>query len=290
MKQLQIAVVGSRGMLGQELVKSCAQHDMDVHAFCGHDDLDVTDSDAVKVALRGINVVINASGYTDVDGAESDIESAMKVNQHGPLNLARACLENNALLIHYSSDYIFSRASTSAHRINDETGPCNIYGLSKLAGEKAIRETGCKHLILRTSWLFAPHSKNFVRTIFRESLKRKTLKVVSDQIGRPTLCRDLAEQTLEIVACGSQGTFHVTNGGYCSWHEFAKEIVRLMGSNCDVQPCKTSDSPRPASRPSYSVLDLSETIKLIGKPRDWKVALCECIEELSIVSQQQKSR
>lgn len=290
MKHLQIAIIGSSGMLGKELVKACANRDMDIHMFSGKGELDITNSNSVNQALKGIDVVLNASGYTDVDGAESDIESAMNVNQRGPMNLATACLKNSALLVHYSTDYIFSSVSGSALEINDETGPCNIYGLSKLAGEKSIRETKCNHLILRTSWLFAPHSKNFVRTIIRESQKRNMLKVVADQIGRPTLCSDLADQTLQLIACGCNGTFHVTNGGYCSWHEFAKEIVRLMGSSCVVQPCKTSEFPRPATRPGYSVLDLSETIKLIGKPRDWKAALCDCIEELSLISQHQKSR
>ena len=280
MSQLRIAVIGSSGMLGQELVRSCTKRDMDLHNYSGSESLDVTNSDAVSKAIRGFDVVINSSGYTDVDGAESDSESAMKVNQLGPKNLAKACLENNALLVHYSTDYIFNGASIAAHRIDDEPGPCNIYGLSKLAGEKAIRETGCKHLIIRTSWLFAAHSKNFVRTIFRESQLRDTLKVVSDQVGRPTLCSDLAQQTLDILASSAQGTFHVTNGGSCSWYEFAKEIISLMGNNCIVQPCKTSDFPRPAARPGNSVLDLGKTIKLIGKPRDWKIALGDCIEEL----------
>lgn len=282
MNRLRIAVIGSTGMLGQELVRSCDKRDMDLHSYSGCESLDVTDSDAVSKAIGGFDVVINSSGYTDVDGAESDSESAMNVNQRGPMNLAKACLENNALLVHYSTDYIFNGTSTSAYRIDDEPSPCNTYGISKLAGENAIRETGCNYLIIRTSWLFAPHGKNFVRTIFRESLKRDTLKVVSDQVGRPTLCSDLAEQTLDLLACGANGTFHVTNGGYCSWHELAKEIVKLMGTSCMVQPCKTSDFPRPAERPNNSVLDISETIALIGKPRDWKVALRECIDELSL--------
>ncbi len=282
MKPQRTIVIASCGMLGQELVRSCAKRGMDPQGYRGPEDIDITDSDAVNEILQGADVVINASGYTDVDGAESDTESAMNINQLGPMNLARACLANNALLIHYSTDYVFSGATNSAHRIDDEPSPCNIYGLSKLAGEKAIREIRCKHLIIRTSWLFAPHSKNFVRTIFNESLKRETLKVVSDQVGRPTLCSDLAEQTLDLINVDARGTFHVANGGYCSWHEFAKEIIRLMGSSCIVQSCKTSEFPRPAVRPGYSVLDLSDTVKLIGKPRDWKIALRECIEELSL--------
>lgn len=278
-------VIGSEGMLGQELVGACAARGMEVESFGTPQALDITDSDAVGEALRGATLVLNAAAYTDVDGAESEPAEAMRVNQLGPMNLARTCLENDALLVHYSTDFVFNGVASSAYRVNDVPSPLNLYGLSKLAGENAIRDVGCKHLIIRSSWLFAPHSRNFVRTILKMASQRPNLRVVADQIGRPTSCEDLARMTLGLIDAGAKGTVHAANRGRCTWFEFAREIVALSGAQCRIDPCKTSDQARPAARPRFSVLDLAEMTRLIGKPRHWKTALRDCIEAVAVANQ-----
>ncbi len=275
-----IAIIGSNGMLGRALMAACEEREIEAWGYAGRRVLDVTDADAVCRSLRRAHLVINASGYTDVDGAESDPEAAMRVNHLGPMNLARACRDNDALLVHYSTDYVFRGVTSSVYRVDDELGPCNVYGSSKLAGERAIREVGCRHLIIRTSWLFAPYGRNFVRSILSEVTRRPVLKVVADQTGRPTSCRDLAEMTFDLIEAGAQGTFHAANRGRCTWYEFAREIVGRTGSRCQLSACKTSEFPRPAKRPIFSVLDLSETIKVIGKSRHWRPALRDCLESL----------
>ena len=276
------AVIGASGMLGRELVSACAARGLDVVGFGGPKALDITESDAVREALRGVKLVLNAAAYTDVDGAESQAAEAMRVNQLGPMNLARTCRENDALLVHFSTDYVFNGVASSEYRVDEEPSPLNVYGLSKLAGEHAIRDIGCDHLIIRSSWLFAPHSRNFVRTILDLSSERSTLQFVADQIGRPTACGDLASMTLGLVDAGAKGTFHAANRGRCTWFKFARGIVAIADSNCRVEPCKTNDQPRPAPRPRFSVLDLTETTKLIGKPRHWKAALRDCVDALVV--------
>ncbi len=276
------AVIGASGMLGRELVSACAARGIDVVGFGTTEALDITESDAVRDGLRGVKLVLNAAAYTDVDGAESQATEAMRVNQLGPMNLAQACRDNDALLVHFSTDYVFNGVASSEYRVDEEPSPLNVYGLSKLAGEHAIRDIGCDHLIIRSSWLFAPHSRNFVRTILDLSSQRSTLQVVADQTGRPTACGDLASMTLGLVDAGAKGTFHAANRGRCTWFEFAREIVALTDSNCRVEPCKTNDQPRPAPRPRFGVLDLTETIRLIGKPRHWKAALRDCVEVLVV--------
>ena len=276
------AVIGASGMLGRELVSACAARSIDVVGFGTTEALDITESDAVRDGLRGVKLVLNAAAYTDVDGAEAEAAEAMRVNQLGPMNLARTCRDNDALLVHFSTDYVFNGVASSEYRVDEEPSPLNVYGLSKLAGEHAIRDIGCDHLIIRSSWLFAPHSRNFVRTILDLTSQRSTLQVVADQTGRPTACGDLASMTLGLVDAGAKGTFHAANHGRCTWFEFAREIVAIAGSNCRIEPCKTSDQPRPAPRPRFGVLDLTETIRLIGKPRHWKAALRDCVDALVV--------
>ncbi len=276
------AVIGASGMLGRELVSACAARGIDVVGFGSPEALDITESDAVREALGGVKLVLNAAAYTDVDGAESQAAEAMRVNQLGPMNLARTCRDNGALFVHFSTDYVFNGVASGEHRVDEEPSPLNVYGLSKLAGEHAVRDIGCDHLIVRSSWLFAPHSRNFVRTILDLSSQRSTIQVVADQTGRPTACGDLASMTLGLVDAGAKGTFHVANRGCCTWFEFAREIVALAGSDCRVEPCKTNDQPRPAPRPRFGVLDLTETIRLIGKPRHWKAALHDCVDALVV--------
>ncbi len=267
-------------MLGRELAAALTR--AGVLALAGRADLDITDAEAVRRVLSSVRprVVINAAGYTDVDGAEAEPELADQVNRAGPGNLSRACREIGALLVHYSTDYVFAGDAERPYCAGDTPHPINAYGQTKLAGENEVTESGCRHLLIRTSWLFASHGRNFVRTILDLALQRPTLDVVDDQFGRPTYAPDLAHMTIALLEHEAQGTFHAANDGQCSWYELARAVSESAGLACDIRPCPTSAQPRAARRPAYTVLDLSATAAIIGQPRHWKEAVADCVERL----------
>jgi dTDP-4-dehydrorhamnose reductase len=208
-------------------------------------------------------IVINAAAYTDVEGAEDHPERAFAVNGTAPGYIAEACREAGALLVHYSTDYVFN-GQKEEYFENDSPDPINIYGKSKLLGEHLIRENLDAYLIIRTSWLFGPHGKNFVDSMVALSGEMEFVKVVNDQFGRPTYTKDLAIMTREILG-REPGTYHVTNDGTCSWYEFAKAIIP------NAIPCSTAEFPRKARRPKYSVLKSTK----IGPMRHWREALAD---------------
>jgi dTDP-4-dehydrorhamnose reductase len=283
MRRPRIAIIGSTGMLGRALMSACLHRDQIVRGFAGPDEIDITDEHAVRmlVAREAPAVVINATGYTDVDGAEADPESADLVNRVGAAHLARACRDAGILFVHYSTDYVFDGRADHPYRPHDDTGPLGVYGRSKLDGEREVTAAGCPYLLIRASWLFAPHGHNFVRTILDLAARRPTLDVVDDQRGRPTYAPDLARMTLRLLDRGGRGIYHAANDGQCTWFGLARAAVRGAGLACEVRPCRTADMPRPAARPAYSVLDLAATAALIGRPRHWKDALAECLEGLA---------
>lgn len=279
---LAYLVVGCGGMLGRELAGACDQRGLSTRLLRGPEDIDVTNRQAVTQAIEEAqpDIVINATGYTDVDGAESDPAGADLVNRAGAEYLAEACLAAGALLVHYSTDYVFDGQAQAPYPVSAPTDPQSVYGITKLAGEDAIRESGVEHLIIRSSWLYAPHGRNFIDTILKLARRKQEISVVTDQVGRPTLCEDLATMTLDLIDGGARGIFHAACDGFCSWHELAKFIVAESGEDCVVNPCTTSEFPRPAKRPAYSVLDLDETVNLIGNPRHWKDASKACVKQI----------
>jgi dTDP-4-dehydrorhamnose reductase len=279
----EIVILGSTGMLGRELVAACRRHGPEARALAGPDELDITDQHAVRklVTDPGPPVVINATGYTDVDGAEAEPAAADRINRIGPAHLARACRDAGTLLVHYSTDYVFDGRSDRPYRPDDTPNPISTYGRSKLAGEREITASGCRHLLIRSSWLFAPHGRNFVRTVLDLAAQRAELDVVDDQHGRPTYAADLARMTLQLLERGAHGIYHAANDGWCNWFELAGAIVQRKKLACRVRPCTTADTSRPAARPRYSVLDLAGTASLVGKPRHWKDALADCLDRLS---------
>jgi dTDP-4-dehydrorhamnose reductase len=277
-----ILIIGNAGMLGRELVAECASRDANTRSLDGPSELDITDADAVSAVLRRQPpaVVINATGYTDVDGAETNPDEADRINATGPGNLARVCRELDCTLVHFSTDYVFDGRAGRPYLAQDEPNPINVYGRSKLAGERAIVESGCRHLLIRTSWLFAAHGRNFVRTILAAAGRKSTLNVVNDQHGRPTYCPDLARMTLDLLDRNAHGTYHAGNDGHCTWFDMATAIVDVAGSPCEVYPCPTTAYPLPAPRPAFSVLDLTATTALIGPPRHWTDAVADCVGQL----------
>jgi dTDP-4-dehydrorhamnose reductase len=183
--------------------------------------------------------------------------------------------------VHISTDYVFDGNADTPYAVEHPRDPVNAYGRSKAVGEVALEQGPAPFLCVRTSWLYAPWGHNFVRTMLRLTAERDTLKVVDDQRGRPTSATHLAATTRQLLAADARGTFHVTDGGECTWHGLAKEIARQAsspGETCDVQPCTTADFPRPAPRPAYSVLDLSKAEAIVGPMRVWKQSLKDVIE------------
>ena len=237
-----------------------------------------------RAVLAGDTLVINCAAFTDVDGAESREAVANAINGTGVGALAARCKQVGALFVHYSTDYVFDGQATEPYTVDHPRAPLNAYGRSKAIGEELLEASGAQHLLLRTSWLYAPWGKNFVLTMRSLMASRPEIKVVDDQVGRPTSAQYLAERTLELVDRNARGTFHVTNGGQCSWHGFAAAIASHEYAECRVLPCTTveytAEYPRPAQRPAYSVLDLSKTDALIGPSLDWRESLHAVLRQI----------
>jgi dTDP-4-dehydrorhamnose reductase len=262
-----VALVGARGMLAQAIQKA-ASDGYEIHCLA-RPQFDLTDAGVVASVFGDMrpHVIVNCAAYTQVDGCESEVESAFRVNGEGPGILAKVARDLGATLVHISTDYVFSGDEHTASRETDATGPRSVYGRSKLAGEEAIVASGLEsYFILRTSWLYGPGGKNFVETMVRLGKEREELRVVADQVGAPTFTGDLARaifNLLDLENGGGEtpyGLYHFSNEGTCSWHGFAEAILaeaRVSGEPIvatRVVPIGTADYPLPAPRPAYSVL------------------------------------
>lgn len=265
--------LGAAGMLGRAMSGTLRRHGLLVRgADVG--EIDITSEASVRAGVpEGVRYVVNCAAYTDVDGAETNEALAHAVNAVGPGFLAARCREIGATLLHFSTDYVFDGGSDRPYRIDEPRRPVSAYGRTKAEGEEMIEASGCDHLIVRTSWLYAPWGKNFVRTIAKLASERPELRVVDDQRGRPTSAEGLAETAAALMFGGHRGVRHATDGGECTWFGFASAIVREVGAPCRVSPCTTAEFPRPAKRPVYSVLDLSRTEAALGPMKPWETAL-----------------
>lgn len=278
---MRFLVVGSKGMLGRawlELLSAAG------HQVVGRDlpELDILSPSLIDGAVveSRPDAIINCAAWTDVDGAEAKEDLARRVNVEGVVNLTQPCEAMGIKLIHYSTDYVFNGVGTRPYRVDDDTGPTNAYGRTKLEGERALARSSCDWLCVRTSWLYAPWGKNFVRTIDSLAKQKPSLRVVRDQVGRPTSAEHLARVTLGLIERDVRGMAHVTDGGECSWYDFAREIVRLGGSSCRIDACTSEEYPRPAKRPAYSVLDLSRTESVVGPMTPWQQNLAVVMQRL----------
>jgi len=268
-------LLGSAGMLGRTWA-GALDAELRAGRAVGLDlpDIDITDDDSIRVRLpESARLVINCAAYTDVDGAEEHEALATAINGHAVGRLAARCRDIGATLVHYSTDYVFKGDASSPYPVDAPRDPLGAYGRSKAVGEQLLEASGARFLLLRTSWLYAAHGKNFVRTIARLASERDALRVVADQRGRPTAAATLVTITQGLHDAGASGTFHACDGGECTWHELAVEIARAVNPACTVEPCTTAEFPRPAPRPAYSVLDLAPTERIVGPIAHWREAL-----------------
>ena len=284
---MKVFVTGAGGMTGAQLVIGARAKGWGV-AYASHTDLDISDYSAVEDAIsrETPDIVFNAAAYTAVDKAEEAVEDAMSVNSSGAANVARAAALTGAGIIHVSTDYVFDGTAAAPYRPDDDPGPINVYGESKLAGEIGVRDECARHLIVRTSWVYSHEGKNFVLTMLRAAGEGRDLKVVNDQTGSPTSSHDLASALIsaaeklardETVA----GTYHFTNSGQTTWYDFAREIFRIRGIDPHVEPVSTADFKTAARRPKWSVLDCTSFEKTFGvKRRGWQDALKDTMEKI----------
>ena len=293
---MNILVTGANGQLGNEM-RILAGKSKDNYIFTdviGQEGvttemLDITSLEDIRktVSEHSISVIINCAAYTNVDAAEDNEPLAERLNAEAPENLAKAMKEVDGLLIHISTDYVFGKEPYNVPCSEDQKGtPTGVYGATKLHGEQKIIATGCKHIIIRTAWLYSEFGKNFVKTMLNLTATRPTLKVVFDQTGTPTYAYDLADTIFHIVEdrkyAGNEGIYHYSNEGVCSWYDFTKMIAEYSGNkDCDIQPCHSDEFQSKVVRPSYSVLDKTKIKSTFGiKVPYWTDSLKVCINNL----------
>ncbi|WP_439565215.1 dTDP-4-dehydrorhamnose reductase [Microcella sp.] len=273
-------ITGAGGMLGHDLQSALAGRSV---IALTRSDLDITDPRACGDAVAGHDVVLNAAAYTAVDAAETDEAAATLINATGAENLARASAAAGAVLVQYSTDYVFDGDGVGPYPEDAPSAPVSAYGRSKAEGERLARAAHPEGtIVLRTAWLYGEHGPNFVRTMMRLYREHGTLTVVNDQHGQPTWTRDLAEQTVKLLDAGVRsGTLHGTNAGATTWHGFARAIVENLGGDpATVMPTESAHFARPARRPANSVLAHDGWVRLgIAPMRPWREALDDAMAE-----------
>lgn len=283
MGKIRAAVTGAQGQLGKDMVECLENKGYDVLGF-GKSDLDITNYEQAKDILTRYkpDVIIHAAAYTKVDLAETEADVAYNINGYGSRNLAVIAENLGAKLVYVSTDYVFDGQGSTPYDEFQETSPVNIYGKSKLIGEQFVEQFHSRFFIVRTSWVYGIHGNNFVKTMLKLAEDKDSLSVVSDQVGCPTYTKDLAACIEQLIQTEKYGIYHVSNSGSCSWFEFAKAIFELANKPVEVNPVSTSEFPRPAKRPSYSVF-AHRALKQNGfdEMRNWKDALADFLKEIS---------
>lgn len=287
---MKILLFGRNGQLGASLAAALAP--LGAVQALGRSDVDLADPASIEQCIRDIgpDVIVNAAAYTAVDQAEGDQATAMRVNAEAPAVMAQAARARGALLVHYSTDYVFDGLANVPYREDDATAPLGVYGRSKLAGEEAVRHSGARHLVLRTAWLYANEGRNFLNTMLRLAGEGKALRVVNDQRGSPTYVASVAAATAEALRIWSEsgaargslsGVYHMTCGGEATWYEFARRIFELAGiAPVALSPIATRDYPTPARRPAFSVLSNDKLARVFGvRLPHWEAALRQCLAQ-----------
>jgi dTDP-4-dehydrorhamnose reductase len=281
---MKLLLLGSEGQLGSCLSEQFHNSDFEV-VYSSRDTIDISDFELTKkkITEASPNVLINATAYTEVDKAEEDKQRADLINHLAVANIANICCEIDCWFFHISTDYVFDGTSTRPYREDDKTNPQGVYGHTKLKGELAVQSSGCKHIIVRTAWIFSEYGKNFFKTMLRLGAEKRQLKVVRDQIGCPTYAQDIARAIICIITHLDEkthsGTYNFCGDECCSWYEFSKEIfhqAREANFNVPdtVSSISTLEYPTPAKRPAYSVLDTNKIHDHFGiNPSDWRAGI-----------------
>jgi dTDP-4-dehydrorhamnose reductase len=282
-----IAVSGKNGQVGWELQQLSQMYPQYDFIFCDRNELNITSEAQLKIFFQNNkpSVFINCAAYTAVDKAESDQEAAYKANAEALGAIAKQCKLTDALLISFSTDYVFNGNGDTPYKEDGAVDPINYYGYTKMLGEQLALQNWERTIIIRSSWVYSSHGNNFVKTMLRLMNERTDINVVNDQLGSPTYAKDLAAAAMQMV--NSQlsndqptinGIFHFSNEGNISWFDFASEIKRLSGLPCNIHPIPSSAFPTPAKRPHYSVLDKRKIVSKLGITlEDWSESLASCI-------------
>ena len=290
---MNVLVTGSNGQLGTELRRLAldSPHHFiftDINSLPGVETvyLDISDRASIDIIAESekVDIIVNCAAYTDVERAESEIDMAMLLNHQAVENLAGAAASRDAALIHISTDYVFSGEGNIPIREDAVPAPKGVYGSTKLAGEKALQKSACRSVIVRTSWLYSPYGRNFVKTMRSLMRSGRELKVVYDQLGCPTYAADLADALMHIIhgpRIEGNTIYHYSDEGAVSWYDFAQAIRELSGYDCRVVPCLTSEYPTKARRPHYSVLDKSAIKRAYRLEIPyWRDSLARCIDRM----------
>lgn len=287
MQSKNVLITGANGQLGNEMRRLGAVSPNN-YIYTDVAELDITDAAAVAqfVKENAVNIIVNCAAYTNVDKAESDEPTAELINATAVANLASAMKEVDGTLFHVSTDYVFGNEGNTPRTEDMPLNPLGVYGRTKLRGEQAIAETGCKAIIIRTAWLYSEFGNNFLKTMMRLTAEREELNVVFDQVGTPTYAGDLALAIFSIIEgglyAGNEGIYHFSNEGVCSWYDFATEIAMAAGNTaCKVLPCHSDEFPSPVKRPSFSVLDKTKIKNTFSiEIPHWRDSMLYCIKRL----------
>ncbi len=279
---MKFLIFGSTGQLGREVLKEVKKQRLPFVAL-SHEDIEITDHSAVRDTMKNLkpDIVLNCTAYNNVDRAELEPDVAFRVNSLAVRNLAECSREVGAILVHFSTDYVFDGTKGAPYTTNDQPNPINTYGKSKLEGELHIMDIMQRYFIIRVSWLFGTGRSNFPLKLLEMSQRETTIKVATDQINSPTYTVDAAKAIMELILKGKYGLYHLTNRGYCSRFEWATEILRESGWNGELLPARAEDFPSPARRPLFTVLDSSKFEKETGfSMPEWRDAVRRFIESI----------